>query len=162
MRQPKRTAQTTGKKRLKEYLSALVDRGVVRSRKDAAEAIDLSPKNLAVMEGNAYPNHLTLVQCLKLAKLAGDYPPVTLRAAGRFEDAALLEELWLLPSAFPTTRRDRELITLWRAVPVMDRHHLLDLMELLAAPREPARTAGPAGRTPGATKRRQRIPSPGS
>jgi hypothetical protein len=75
-----------------------------QSKQAFARAVGLTPSRFSrVLRGES----MEVVNCLKVAKLAGEAPSRVLRAAGKGEIADLIEELYRINAEDP--RHDREL-----------------------------------------------------
>ena len=97
---------------------------------------------------------LNVLNCLRFAKLTGERPSVILRAAGKGDVAALVEELY--GSERELTASQSELLRLWAKVPTQAQGPLLFVMRAYDRPDDdlPARTDA----TPGQSRLRRRTP----
>ena len=132
--------QTTGKN-LTSYLADLVRAGHFRNHSEIAEEIGVDASTLRHILTRSN-RRLSVGQCLRLARKAGEDPSVVLREASREDDAAVLDDLWPTKTDLVhLTRKEREHLKKWRQITVRDRQ-TIEAMINVCVELITARTAG--------------------
>lgn len=121
------------------------------SKQAFAKALGITPSRFSRLLQGQFS--LEVVNCLRLAKIAGERPSTVLRAAGKNDVADLIEELYGAEGN-PLTPAQRELIEVWEGIPAEMQPHFA---VLLRHARDVADADAPLGRNtaPPAARRRR-------
>ena len=117
---------------LEQYLDGLIENRKFRTRSEIASECGTTDDGLSHVLAD--PNRrLSVQQCLRLARKLEEHPTKILRVAGWGDVAAVLEDVWpKRRDLVHLTRKERELVQQWRALPWRERHHLEGLMVIFA------------------------------